>query len=165
MEFVTRNFCPPRVPHMTAEGERCYKFQGTHFSAQKDSVVSWPSAHSLPLFNQCVPGSVFVFCRAEPPEESMPASKRLDSMVCTEKLTTAEHDGGGFRLPFFFFCTRKKKRDFKKSGKRSSCISQKTGSYVLLTMKKRVYLFQWFGEYDSYAQSERLWLNCCCFLL
>lgn len=68
-------------------------------------------------------------------------------------------------LPFFFFVPERKKRYFKKSGKRSSCISQKTGSYVLLTMKKRVYLFQWFGEYDSYAQSERLWLNCCCFLL
>lgn len=96
-------------------------------SAQKDLVVSWPSAHSLPLFNQCVPGSVFVFCRAEPPEESLPASKRLDSMVCTEKLTTAEHDGGGLRLTasLFFLYQKEKKRFEKKVVKGPSAFLRK----------------------------------------
>lgn len=112
----------------------------------------------LPLFNQCVPGSVFIFCRAEPPVESLPATKRLDSMVCTEKLTTAEHDGGGLRLIPSLFCTRKKRRDFFWKGKRFFWISQKYRIIWAFNDKEKSVFVLMIWEYDSFGQSEWLWL-------
>lgn len=98
-------------------------------------------------FNQCVPGSGFIFCRAEQPEESLPAWKRLDSKVCTEKLTTGEHDGDSLclrRTYCFLLCTkekhflRKKKRGYKNSSsddQNAQEVDPKALEYIMISKK------------------------------
>lgn len=145
MEFVTRNFCPPRVPHMTAEGERRYKFQRTYF-VRTEGFGCEPTECSLTATLQSMcPGECFRFLpsRATRGISASVKASWLDGLHGkVDHCWTWRRRFKTYCFPFFFVPERKKEI-WKKSGKRSFCVSQKTGSYVLLTMKKRVYLFQW----------------------
>lgn len=140
---------------------------------------SWTGANKVRThcnhFNQCVPGSGFIFCRAEQPEESLPAWKRLDSKVCTEKLTTGEHDGDSLclrRTYCFLLCTKEKHFLWKKKGYKNSSsdnqnaqeVDPKALEYIIFSKKK------WFKKIQQLAwrctrancicsdDCERLWV-------